>query len=78
MLAPAGGFAFVIGDHEVADGQIECLLGLACAGAAGVDELLRRAGARGTRVVAEAAERPWGYTAVLADPDGHLWELHAA
>lgn len=69
MLVPTGGFGSVIGgDLDVASGKVECLLTLGCGDEAGVGELVERGRGAGARVVAEAAARPWGHTAVLADP----------
>lgn len=74
MLVPTGGFGWVIGDHEVAPrGQSECVLGLDLATPDEVDRVVDTARQAGARVVTEPAQQPWGYTAVFADPDGHLW-----
>ncbi|MGH3446002.1 MAG: VOC family protein [Nocardioidaceae bacterium] len=44
MLIPAGGFGWVIGDHEVAQrGSSECVVSLGAETQAGVDELIKRA-----------------------------------
>ena len=41
-----------------------------------VDEALRRFVSAGGAVTKPAAATHWGgYTAIVADPDGHLWEL---
>jgi uncharacterized protein len=41
-----------------------------------VDALVARAVAAGARLMGPARERPWGvYSAYVADPDGHLWEV---
>ena len=76
MLIPTDGFAWVIGDHEVATlGQIECLLDLAARDHTEVTDLVDRARGAGAHVVEEPQPKPWGYTALLADPDGHLWTI---
>ena len=85
MLVPVSGFdrillggRWVIGDHAVAvRGQVECILGLSPESRAAVDALIARAREAGGAVVAEPAERPWGYVAMFADPDGHVWMLTA-
>ena len=76
MLVPTGGFGWVIGDgHEVAGpGASECILGIG----AEVDAIVGRARAAGATVVTEPAPQPWGYAAVFADPDGHLWNVTSA
>ena len=78
MLIPRGGFGWVIGDRDVAEPwACECLLSLDAPDAAAVDALVQRAGAAGADVVAEPAQRPWGYTGTFADLDGHLWSVVA-
>ena len=70
MLIPTGGFGWVIGDNAVAErGTSECILSVD----GDVDALFERARAAGATVVAEPEQKPWGYTATFADPDGHLW-----
>lgn len=74
MLIPRGGFGWVIGeDREVAKpGTSECVLTLPVAD---VDAAVARAVAAGATVVTPRTEMPWGYTATIADPDGHVWQL---
>ena len=79
MFIPTGGFGWVTGDHEVAPmGTSECLLGLPAARRDEVDAVVARAVGAGATLVSPATDRPWGYTATFADPDGHLWEVLAA
>lgn len=40
-----------------------------------VDTVCERLGARGVSLLNGPADRPWGRTAVFADPSGHCWEL---
>ncbi len=78
MLIPTGGFGWVSGGRVVADrGTSECVLTLPVPDAAAVAAVVARAVAAGAEVVAQPAARPWGYTAVVADPDGHVWQLTA-
>lgn len=77
MLVPTGGFGWVIGDRTVHTGGGECLLSLGVASEAGVDELVYAAQRAGAAVVTVPGPQPWGYTAVFADPDGHLWMIEA-
>lgn len=78
MLVPRGGFGWVIGDHTVAPvGNSECVLSLRAGTQAGVNDYIARAQQAGGEVVAEPAQRPWGYTGTFADPDGHLWMVTA-
>ena len=74
MLVPTDGFAWVIGGHEVAPaGTSECVLHRPVPAREDVAAVIERARAAGGRVVTEAADQPWGYAGVFADPDGHLW-----
>ena len=46
MLVPAGGFGWVIGDHQVAEaGTSECVVSITAGTDAAVDDLIARAGA---------------------------------
>jgi predicted lactoylglutathione lyase len=78
VLVPTRGFGWVIGDREPAPrGYSECILGLEREDEAGVRELFERAREAGAKSVSEPAPQPWGYSAVFADPDGHLWMVTA-
>lgn len=77
MLIPRDGFSYAT-EHEVADaGRIECMLSLQLGSAAEVDAGFAAAVAAGGSAVAAPATTPWGsfYRALVADPDGHLWQL---
>lgn len=77
MLIPRGGFGWVIGDEHEAGGrgQVEVLLSRQAADEDEVRSWSSRAASAGGRVVVEPGRQPWGYTAVVADPDGHLWQI---
>ncbi|MGL5861669.1 MAG: VOC family protein [Phycicoccus sp.] len=77
MLIPTDGFRWVIGEaHEVCGrGQVEALLGVTATTTEEVHGLVERAARNGGALVVEPGQRQWGYTAVVADPDGHLWEV---
>jgi uncharacterized protein len=76
MLIPTGGFGWVTGGRPTAErGTSECLLSLPAADAAEVDALVAKAVAAGAEVVMPPAQQPWAYTGVVADPDGHLWQI---
>jgi uncharacterized protein len=78
MLIPADGFGWVIGDHRVAErGQVECLFDLAASDHAEVDDRVDQVRGTGARVIEEPQPKPWGYAALVADPDGHLWTITA-
>lgn len=79
MLVPAGGFGWVIGDHQVAEaGTSECVVSIAAETDAAVDDLLARAGEAGATIVTAPGSQPWGYVGTFADPDGHLWMVVSA
>lgn len=76
MLIPTGGFGWVTGGRPTAEkGTSECLLSLPATGPADVDAMVAKAVAAGAEVVMPPAEHPWGYTAAVADPDGHVWQI---
>ena len=77
MLIPTGGFGWVIGDREVHSGGGECLLSLSAESPADVDTLVDTAERAGADVVSAPGQQEWGYTAVFADPDGHLWMVES-
>jgi uncharacterized protein len=73
MLIPTGGFGWVIGGRPIAArGTHECFLTLPVAD---VDAVVATATRAGAEVVMPAAQQPWGYTAAIADPDGHVWQI---
>ncbi|GAB2674824.1 VOC family protein [Thalassiella azotivora] len=79
MLVPTDGFGWVLPGRRVADaGVSECVLGLSVSTQEQVRDVVGRAAAAGGQVVAEAAQQPWGYSGVVADPDGHAWMVHCA
>jgi predicted enzyme related to lactoylglutathione lyase len=73
MFVPTDGFGGVVGVPEVAaPGVSECVLTLVVDD---VDGTVARAEAAGATVVKPPEQKPWGYLALVADPDGHLWQL---
>jgi hypothetical protein len=78
MLIPRGGFGWVVGDAQVTSaGTVEVLLSRDAADDTAVHRLTDAAVAGGGRVVVAPQAQPWGYAAVVADPDGHLWQVIA-
>jgi hypothetical protein len=79
MFIPSGGYAWVTGNRLTAPSdQSECLLVITLADRSDVLAMVDRARGAGAEIVMEPAEQPWGYTAVFADPDGHLWQVRSA
>lgn len=76
-LIPTGGFGWVLGDRAIAaPGTSECLLGFSLADAeliTGVTESMMSAGGA---VLTPPAQQPWGFESLVADPDGHAWQLY--
>ncbi|MBX3286954.1 MAG: VOC family protein [Actinobacteria bacterium] len=71
MLVPTGGFGWVVGRELAPPGTSEVLLSVGVGSPAEVDDLVARAVDAGAMVVSPAEAKPWGYSAVLADPDHH-------
>ncbi len=79
MFIPTGGFGWVTGNRVTAPSdQSECLLVLTLADQREVHSLVDRARGAGAEIIMEPAAQPWGYTALFADPDGHLWQVRSA
>jgi len=57
------------------DGYGRAALAYAVADAAAVDMLIRDAVAAGATVTRKPGEKPFGYSGVFADLDGHTWEV---
>ena len=78
MFIPTGGFGWVTGGRPTAPpGQNECLLTMTLPAQRDVAEMIDRARGAGAEIVMKPAEQPWGFTAVFADPDGHLWQVRS-
>jgi predicted lactoylglutathione lyase len=77
MLIPRGGFGWVSGaepeDTTPVGGEV--LLSREATDEEQVRAWARAAASAGGRVIVEPARQPWGFTAVVADPDGHRWQL---
>ena len=79
MFIPTGGFGWVTGNRAAApSGQSECLLVITLADRRDVLGMVDRARGAGAEIIMEPAEQPWGFSAVFADPDGHLWQVRSA
>ncbi|WAM19456.1 VOC family protein [Rhodococcus sp. JS3073] len=79
MFIPTGGVGWVTGNRATSrSGESECLLVMTLAAQREVRDMVERARRAGAAIVMEPAEQPWGFTAVFADPDGHLWQLRSA
>jgi len=50
-------------------------LGYAVAGTGAVDQLCAEAAAAGATITRAPVDKPFGYSGVFADPDGHTWEV---
>lgn len=76
MLIPTRGFGWVIGGRKRSPRDThECLVVIGLATEAAVDKFVRRAQDAGARIVTEPGDQQWGYVGVVADPDGHLWQI---
>jgi uncharacterized protein len=72
MLIPTGGFGWTVNRPVAERGTSEVALSITVDD---VDEAFGRAVSAGAEVVAEPEQKPWAYTAAVADPDGHVWLL---
>ena len=61
--------------HRDADGWGGFTLGYAVEGPEQVDALCAQAAEAGASVTRAPVEKPFGYSGVFADPDGHTWEV---
>lgn len=79
MLVPSGGFGWLIGEGRRVGTPpaTECVLSLSMADPVAVDERAEVARRAGAEVIDEPGAKPWGYVALVADPDGHLWQIHS-
>lgn len=79
MLIPRVGFGWVLGDRKRAPAdRSECVISLALATSADIDDLIARATTAGAEIVRPPGEQSWGYDAAFADPDGHVWQVAIA
>ena len=67
----------VIGeDHQVTEpGHSEVVLTREAHDEDGVRAQADTAASAGGRVVVAPGPQPWGYVSLVADPDGHLWQI---
>ena len=63
------------GIEVVPDGWGGFTLGYAVDGPEAVDALCADATAAGATITRAPVEKPFGYSGVFADPDGHTWEI---
>ena len=77
MLIPTGGFGWTVGRPVAERGTSEVAMTITLDGADAVDAAFGRAVSAGAEVVAEPEQKPWAYTAAVADPDGHVWLLNS-
>ena len=72
MLIPTGGFGWTVGRPVAGRGTSEVALSVTVGD---VDAAFGQAVAAGAEVIAKPEQKPWGYTAAVADLDGHVWLL---
>lgn len=79
LLIPSGGFNWVIESAgNLADrGSISALMTVPLTTHTEVDEAVKRAVGAGGAALRPAQVEEWGYSAIIADPDGHLWQIVA-
>jgi len=78
MLIPTGGFAWVLGNRDIApSGVSEVMMSMAAGSAEEVSTVVGRMRREGGEVLAEPTQQDWGFAGVAADPDGHAWQIIA-
>lgn len=76
-LVPTDGLGWVLGDRELSPaGLSECLLGIALTDAEQVSTMTDRLQAAGGTQLRAPTHQPWGFESIVADPDGHAWQLY--
>lgn len=79
ILVPTDGFRYVLNGRPTSPPTAsECILSLELTDRSDVEAWHREAVAAGATSISAPEPRPWGYTAVVVDPDGHAWEATAA
>ncbi|MCL3819542.1 VOC family protein [Aeromicrobium wangtongii] len=77
-LVPTDGFRYVLNGRPISPPSAsECILTIELTEPSDVDSWHRTVLAAGGTSISAPAVRPWGYTAVVTDPDGHAWEATA-
>jgi predicted lactoylglutathione lyase len=78
MLIPRNGFEYTLGGALIADPTTHSsLLSISAETRAEVDELYARSVAGGANALEAPNQKPWGYIATIADPDGHPWLIRS-
>ena len=78
MLIPRDGFEYTLGGAAIADPTTHSsLLTIGAATPAEVEELYTRSVAGGANSLEAPNQKPWGYMATVADPDGHPWLIRS-
>ena len=78
ILVPTDGFRYVLDGRPVSPStESECILNVELTDFSDVDSWHQTALAAGATSISAPEVKPWGYTAVIADPDGHAWQATA-
>ena len=78
MLIPRDGFEYTLGKALIADPATHSsLLTISGETRGEVDELYARSIHGGALALAAPNLQPWGYVAMIADPDGHPWLIRS-
>ena len=78
MLIPRDGFEHTLGGALIAKPTTHSsLLSISAGTRAEVEELYARSVASGANALEEPNQKPWGYMATIADPDGHPWLIRS-
>ncbi|WP_240230486.1 VOC family protein [Devosia lacusdianchii] len=77
-LIPHVGFGWMVGDiRRAPGGKSECLLTLQVETLEEVRRVFKSCIDAGAKAIEEPIQKDWGYVAIIADPDTHLWMIAA-
>ena len=78
MLIPRDGFEYTLSGALIADPATHSsLLTINAQTRAEVDDVFARSIRGGATALAAPDPKPWGYVAMIADPDGHPWLIRS-
>lgn len=78
MLIPRDGFEYTLGGALIAEPTTHSsLLSISAGTRAEVEEFYARSVAGGANALEAPNQKPWGYIATIADPDGHPWLIRS-
>jgi predicted lactoylglutathione lyase len=78
MLIPRDGFGYTLaGAHAASPDEHSGFLTIGASDPSEVDRMFTRCVEAGATALDPPNRKPWGYMAMIADPDGHLWLIRS-